>query len=100
MSRLTPGSGAPVAAHGSLTRYRKWGCRCEQCCAANTSSYHMAKLRRSARLEHDAKAIPHGRTSTYGNHGCRCESCTEAHAADVREYKARRRADRSVESAT
>lgn len=39
--------GVPQCAHGTLTRYRKWGCRCTECRRA--SADHRARMRANAR---------------------------------------------------
>lgn len=63
--------------HGTGSRYRKGGCRCDQCREANSRIHRAARARRMLRLEHDAKSIVHG-INGYTNHGCRCDVCRAA----------------------
>ena len=79
---VTP-SGKPLSHGGSGTAYASYGCRCDECKAANTARI---KRRRVARNPDDAPAGAHGKTSTYVNWGCRCAPCTAAHAKRCAAY--------------
>lgn len=70
--------------HGTPYSYRK-GCRCSECCAANTRSVKASRQRRTDRLatgEADSSQIRHGR-SAYTNWGCRCAICTRDHTLAI-----------------
>lgn len=57
--------------HGTLNRYRRYGCRCGECKAA-ASEYGRAMRER-------CDPPRHGTVSGYTNHGCRCDACSAAH---------------------
>lgn len=76
--------------HGTTNGYRKYGCRCVDCRAANTAD---AKLARERRRTAETPEQAHGTPGGYSNHACRCQPCKDAHAAAVRAFRARRRAE-------
>lgn len=66
--------------HGTASRYRNNGCRCEACTAAN------AAVLREWRAVNGAVGLRrgdprHGTLSGYVHYGCRCPLCTAARAA-------------------
>lgn len=63
--------------HGTTTGYG-YGCRCDECRAANTEAMRAANARRRAALAVTAPTLKHGTKGAYSNHGCRCEACVEA----------------------
>ena len=65
---------------GSGNAYNAYGCRCEECVAANT---RRVKRRAKERLSEPVRGA-HGNASTYSNWGCRCAECTAAHAERIR----------------
>jgi hypothetical protein len=70
-------------AHGTLTRYRNWACRCVDCITANTDYCNKHSQNRKA------EDAPHGTVSGYRNWGCRCAPCREAGIADQNERTAK-----------
>lgn len=86
--KFTPG-GKLVTHGGSGNAYANYGCRCDQCKAANA-----ARVRRRSH-ERDASTLPpeaHGKYTTYTNWRCRCEKCKIAGAAANAAAYARRKA--------
>lgn len=73
---FTP-SGKPITHGGSGTAYANYGCRCDECKAANSER---TKRRRLERYQETAPPGAHGKYSTYSNWGCRCEPCSLAGA--------------------
>lgn len=73
----------PRVAHGGLTAYQDYGCRCGPC-QENKRQYERdaAKLRTTRRVPANAK---HGRKYTYSYYRCRCEACCEARRSYDRE---------------
>lgn len=73
--KYTP-SGKKLVTHGgSGNAYANYGCRCDECKAANTK-----RIRRRLH-ERDASTLPpeaHGKYTTYTNWRCRCEACVLA----------------------
>lgn len=80
---FTP-SGKPMKHGGSGMGYSHYGCRCEECTAANTWRY---RRRTNARRPEDAPAGSHGSPSTYVNWHCRCVECRAAMSAKNRAYR-------------
>jgi hypothetical protein len=80
--RFSPPAGWVDAldAHGTTTGYR-YGCRCEECRAANTAQGREGRVRRAAALARLADQLPHGSKATYTNYGCQCDACVAAQAA-------------------
>ena len=85
----------PGARHGLAGTYRNsaYGCRCEECKAANTARAKAERADRRARLAGDPSLAVHGLAATYRNWGCRCESCSQAHSADLKVRNAQRKID-------
>lgn len=75
--------------HGTVTRYKYRGCRCDPCRAANTADVRVQRLRRA-----EAEPPKHGE-SGYNNHGCRCGVCRAAVAAAARRRRATKAASRA-----
>jgi hypothetical protein len=69
--------------HGLASTYRSrnGGCRCVDCCRANTERARREKANRATRTP---PADAHGKASTYSNWRCRCEPCTTAHSTYLR----------------
>jgi hypothetical protein len=80
-------SGALLKHGGSGSAYANYGCRCDECKAANA-----ARVQRRARERTSEEPAPdsHGKDSTYKNWGCRCEACIEAHRVTFAALKAKR----------
>lgn len=79
--------------------YKKSGCRCDQCRAANTAA-HRAKVVEWAerRVEIGGRMVAawlppeaHGRWTAYSNYRCRCVPCTEAGSVANGQRRARRK---------
>jgi hypothetical protein len=86
--------------HGGAA-YRNYGCRCEECTAANSASQLSAQVRRNAATAANGGVAPtetHG-TSTYQNWGCRCDVCRADSATYLAGVRARRRARRQAQPA-
>jgi hypothetical protein len=62
-----------TAEHGTASRYRNDGCRCQSCRDASA-----AKMREFRSQPHDPDSIRHGELSTYVNFRCRCAECSAA----------------------
>jgi hypothetical protein len=60
--------------HGTVARYNGWGCRCNDCRAANNARLRASRADRMTRTEQ----APHGTSSGYFNWGCRCQPCSKA----------------------
>ncbi len=86
----TPG-GKLVTHGGSGNAYTNYGCRCEECRAANTRRVNRRRRHRSP----ESGAFEHG-AGGYRNWNCRCDVCSEAH----REAMARAKASRAERAAT
>ena len=76
---LTTKTGKPLQHPGSGMAYRRYGCRCDECKAFNTSD---ATRRRNERRKVGATGIlpvgvKHGRAAA-SNWGCKCDVCIEA----------------------
>ena len=88
---FTP-SGKPVTHGGSGHAYSNYGCRCDECRAANAARFARRKAERDMRMSD----FEHG-SSGYVNWGCRCDVCAEAHsevmAANYASRKARAATD-------
>lgn len=69
--------------HGTRSRYRHGGCRCDACRAANAAYVRSWKRNRKG-------DPPHGTLDGYVNWFCRCPECVAAHALDNEERAARR----------
>jgi adenylyl- and sulfurtransferase ThiI len=68
--------------HGvSAYRSMRYACRCDICCAANTTYTKRQRDKRAERLRADSSLAPHGSVHTYVNWLCRCRECTTANAA-------------------
>lgn len=73
--------------HGTVNEYKKYQCRCEECC--NAYRAYIGKRKRKSNkpvvLKHERptpKWQIHGEVACYKNGKCRCEPCTTAY----REY--------------
>jgi hypothetical protein len=88
MPRGVPGS---RSAHGTVTRYFKQGCRCEECQEAQRR-YSRSRGRPGRPLVEyrEAVAAACGSAQAYRN-GCRCDECRAASAAEKRAHRARHR---------
>ena len=64
--------------HGTLTGYKKSGCRCEACTKANRDSSNESYRRRADNFKKGG-VVKHGVTSSY-QLGCRCKYCAKAFA--------------------
>jgi hypothetical protein len=71
--------------HGTLHAYRKHGCRCVLCGAAQRE--HCA-IQKAKRIANNANA-PHGTTTAYINWKCRCDLCKIAGAVNNKQVKER-----------
>lgn len=78
--------------HGLASSYRAGGCRCEECCAANTERARRDRASRAARLAADPSLATHGSAMTYLNWRCRCEKCVQAHSARMAAQRDQRKA--------
>jgi hypothetical protein len=81
--------------HGTTTAYANYGCRCDECRAANTAYQRDRRSRKAAGLPVRARAAngemgAHGTYSTYIHHKCRCKECSIANATYQVEYWTRR----------
>lgn len=74
--------------HGDA-RYRRQGCRCDQCTADHAQVHYFECLDRESRLAANFTRLPHGSESTYTNWRCRCGDCVEAQRVRNAEYYAR-----------
>lgn len=74
--------------HGTYSRYKRKGCRCALCKAANR--LYVGRWRRAKGIEERRHRCSHGSTTMY-RHGCRCEPCREAAAEHSRDEKRRLR---------
>ena len=73
--------------------YRKRGCRCDVCRAANAAWARERRRRRRELLSDGAVAPqPHG-ISTYINWGCRCDECCAAQAVRLADIRPQRKAE-------
>lgn len=70
----------PKTPHGRVSTYIQYGCRCDDCTAANREWVAECREDRARRLREDPTLAPHGNRSTYINWGCRCDECAEAHS--------------------
>jgi hypothetical protein len=88
---FTP-TGKPVTHGGSGNAYSAYGCRCDECRAANAARAKRRRLERYA----EGGDFEHG-VCGYTNWGCRCDECSEAHSemlvAAYESRKARAAAD-------
>lgn len=79
-----------MPAHGTVTRYYNYKCRCKKCRAAGTT--YMRELRAKMKTTPEKK-IPHGTVNGYENYGCRCRKCVKAKSAARRaQYAASKQA--------
>lgn len=76
---------------GSGGGYTHYGCRCDECRAANTARCRRARARRLERLAAGQAAVTHGSASTYTNWGCKCDECTQANTEKDAAYRDRDR---------
>lgn len=85
--------GGPVRC-GSYAGYIK-GCRCAECCAANTE-YHKQRRRRNGVKERvivnetPVDGVTHGTRAAYERAGCRCPECRAFNAARSKAFRDRR----------
>lgn len=68
--------------HGTLHRYRHYGCRCLSCREAS-STYGVEYRKRNQRIPLHTE----GTVNRYKNYGCRCAPCREAYAAYLAERR-------------
>jgi hypothetical protein len=66
-----------MTAHGTVSRYKHGGCRCDACTDAQAAAMRAYKA-----IPRDPADLRHGELSTYNNYGCRCLPCTAAKADD------------------
>jgi hypothetical protein len=79
---FTP-AGNPVKHGGAGTAYANYGCRCDECTAANAAR---VARRRAERATEEPPADAHGNASTYTNWRCRCDECTAANSEKCKTY--------------
>ncbi|MDN5767192.1 MAG: very short patch repair endonuclease [Humibacillus sp.] len=77
------------AAHGVLSTYSNYQCRCDACRAAN-AAYQRELI---ARYREQGGRGQHGTAYRYQT-GCRCDDCRAAHAAADRQYRRSRKGSR------
>lgn len=82
-------------AHGSVSTYGNWGCRCVPCTEAHTVEHNKWRRARHAKRVRVGGVMvavdaPVHNASTYTNWGCRCRPCTEAFSADCGYLKRKR----------
>lgn len=73
--------------HGTQHKYKKHGCRCDECRA--WSRQNRAAIR--AKRRGQAPAHVHGTVNGYQNYGCRCEPCTAVNSESTRLWKQQKR---------
>ncbi len=89
--KYTP-SGKLVTHGGAGTAYASYGCRCDECTAANTVRIERRRRERDSR----EGQFQHGSTGGYRNWGCRCGECTKANKEACARYHNTHRAAREV----
>lgn len=72
--------------HGTASGYTNYGCRCDECRAANTEQKRRWKARQTPLPAGDWR---HG-TDGYSNYRCRCDICQEAWRLKTRADQAAR----------
>ena len=75
--------------HGTITAYRKYGCRCLLCAAAIADFYRRQAETKRRRDLSQGPPVRHGTTGGYSR-GCRCDDCRAANTAYFRERRRRR----------
>jgi hypothetical protein len=91
-------AGKPLPEHGSINRYKGYGCRCGRCRTANTERMmeYMAFYASRCGVGPNGRAYSpdakrHGTLTSFGYYGCRCDPCREAKAeSDHRKIENRR----------
>jgi len=76
---------------GAGTAYSHYGCRCDECRAANAARKKRRDKERARLLAAGLVNPTHGEVSTYSNYLCRCDECRAAWSERCRRYKADRR---------
>jgi hypothetical protein len=91
-----------VTTHGGSGGAYARGCRCPECCAANTARTMRRRNERYAvrvwRIGADGTPylfapgaeLAHGAESTFNNWGCRCPPCAAANSAKCSDYRDRK----------
>jgi len=71
----------PPEKHGRASTYTNWGCRCQPCTEAQTSTFEATRRERFKRRQLvngrlvATGNVQHGLATTYVNWGCRCPDC-------------------------
>lgn len=80
----------PGITHGTLFAYRKGGCRCGPCTAANSTQVATERTRRYRRTAANGGVAPVTRhnAATRANWGCGCGDCKTSNAAAERTRRA------------
>lgn len=81
---MAPSRDVPPAAHGTITGYNYWKCRCERCTEKNRE-YHQARRKTAGTLPMPASA--HGTDNGYKYYKCRCDECRFAYARSQKFYR-------------
>lgn len=80
-----------TAAHGTVNRYKRGGCRCLDC----REAVRQMRIKRRELAAANGGVYPgpitHGE-SGYQNYGCHCDTCTTAHRGRSTDARAVRRA--------